>query len=241
MTQSDLPLSGVAPTATTAPTGVQLSREQILQATGRCLRDFGYDATTIRKIAGQLGCAVGSIYRYFRDKRELLLAVASQTLEPVAQMAEANEPFESTARMYQQVVTHADETYRLMFWLSAFEAAEGQSKMPPVVQRIVTAWSGQLGGEANAREAWSILHGYIQLGRPGEETIAALRRFGRGEARPAPAQPAERPTPVLAGAPADAAPRQVASPEPAPGRREAVPTGETVAAATGRADDVTLL
>jgi AcrR family transcriptional regulator len=190
MTQTDLS-SNTPDTQIPSQAGVQLSREQILQATARCLRDFGYDATTIRKIAGQLGCAVGSIYRYFRDKRELLLAVASQTLEPVVAMAEAGEPFESTVRMYHQVVTHAEETYRLMFWLSAFESSDGSTKMPLVIQRVVNAWSTQLGSEQTAREAWSILHGYIQMGRSGEETLAALRRFGRGEQRPQPT-PAER-------------------------------------------------
>ena len=61
-----------APTDGRTPT--HLSRDQILDATGRCLASRGYDATTIRTIAGVLDCAVGSIYRYFRDKRELLLS-----------------------------------------------------------------------------------------------------------------------------------------------------------------------
>ena len=51
-----------------------LSRGQILDATETCLAELGYDGTTIRAIAKRLDCAVGTIYRYFRDKRSLLTA-----------------------------------------------------------------------------------------------------------------------------------------------------------------------
>ena len=56
-------------------TAGQLGRRRILDATQRCLCQEGYDATTIRRIASQLGCAIGSIYRYFADKHELPFAL----------------------------------------------------------------------------------------------------------------------------------------------------------------------
>src|SRR5690349_21722567 len=104
-----------ANTPTTTPS-TQLSREQILAATSRCLYQEGYDATTIRKIASLLNCAVGSIYRYFRDKHELLSIVTQQALEPVAAAIESGQDQEQALRLYHQIVTQSPETYRLMFW-----------------------------------------------------------------------------------------------------------------------------
>ena len=161
----------------------QLSREQILQATSRCLSEFGYDATTIRRIAGLLDCAVGSIYRYFRDKRELLSIVTQQTLGPVAVMVEAGGSFEQSVRLYHQLMTHAPETYRLMFWLAgpgpeSATPATAAPRLPEVVQRIVDGWARQSGDGAVARRQWSVLHGYVLQGRDVEETLAAVLELG---------------------------------------------------------------
>src|SRR4051812_46315046 len=101
----------------TAP-AVQLSREQILAATSQCLQKEGYDATTIRKIASLLNCAVGSIYRYFRDKHELLSIVTQQVLDPVVAATESGSSMEGSVRLYHRIVTQSPESYRLMFWLA---------------------------------------------------------------------------------------------------------------------------
>lgn len=251
-------------TSVVLSTPVQLSREQILQATARCLRDYGYDATTIRKIAGLLGCAVGSIYRYFTDKRELLSIVTQQTLDPVAAMAQMQSPsgegVEPSVRMYHQVASHMPETYRLMFWLTCSErgiapapgnfpgrpAPSGAtSKLPDVVQQIVDGWATRIDA-ASARKIWAVLHGYVLMGRNAEETLAAARPIWESAGKPAatrtaaadevPAQ-AERAEPrvvVLATEPA----------RPVPGRAAAgpQPTARPVeAAASGQPDDVCLL
>lgn len=177
-----------------APTALHLNRDQILRVTSRCLREYGYDATTIRKIASLLGCAVGSIYRYFRDKRELLSAVTQQMLEPVAVLIEAREPFERTARLYHELVTHSPETYSLMFWLAAIpgdpagrEADRRRAGLPEVVSRIVRGWAGQLGDPRLAEQRWALLHGAVLLGARAEAVSEALR----------PASPPAEEDPVL--------------------------------------------
>jgi AcrR family transcriptional regulator len=228
-----------------------LSREQILQTTSRCLRDFGYDATTIRKIAGMLGCAVGSIYRYFTDKRELLSLVTQQTLEPVAAMAQAGgESIEPSVRMYHQLVTHAPETYRLMFWLACPEPAGAPgmpapggaaAKLPAVVQQVIDGWSARL-DPATARRVWAMLHGFVLLGRSAEETLAAVRTVTAAGETPAPLAGGEGPREssddaprvvVVASEPGRAMPgRAAAGPQPA------IRHAETAAPQT---DDVCLL
>jgi len=102
-----------------SPVGKHLSREQIMHVTARLLREAGYDKTTIRGIAKRLDCAVGSIYRYFADKRELLFAVAESALEPASALVEAGGSVEQSAREYHRLAGRDPALYRLMFWLAS--------------------------------------------------------------------------------------------------------------------------
>src|SRR5262245_60037966 len=130
----------------------QLSRQQIMDATSRCLREEGYDATTIRRIASRLGCAVGSIYRYFQDKRDLLDAVAQASLEPAATLIAAGGSVEDSAMLYHELAGRDPALHRLMFWITAVgptgESGTSQpERVPPVpgvVRRIVAGWSRRL-------------------------------------------------------------------------------------------------
>ena len=160
-----------------------LDHARILEATAACLAENGYDDTTIREISRRLGCAVGSIYRYFSDKRELLSAVAQQRFEPVAEAAESGCPVADCQRMYLNAARAQPEQYRLMFWLSIVgpsrTATKKQQKqrdrgqhapdlapaavVPPVIQRILRGWSAQLGGPLKAQAAWIHLHGLVML------------------------------------------------------------------------------
>lgn len=145
-------------------TATQLSRAQILSTTSDCLHQFGYDATTIRRIASQLDCSVGSIYRYFRDKRELLYAVTQQTLEPVADAAEAGLTVEKGERLYRQLVDNAPQIYRLMFWLACVDNDDGiHDHLPTVVDRIIKGWSALLGDIESAQTRWAALHADIMI------------------------------------------------------------------------------
>ncbi len=58
-----------APAPSSSSPSSPLSQDGILDATEACLQEHGYDGTTIRRIAGRLECAVGTIYRHFTDKR----------------------------------------------------------------------------------------------------------------------------------------------------------------------------
>jgi AcrR family transcriptional regulator len=181
-----VPTAAVAVPTSPAATPTSLSRGQILDATARCLKESGYDGTTIRRIAGKLDCAVGSIYRYFKDKRELLFAVTQRRFEPVASLVEGGSPFEQSAALYLQRAGDDAECYHLMFWLACVgqdtpvdaraghetanapaprQVGRPQAELPPIIARIVTGWSKQIGDGRRALAAWSILHGSAVLGR----------------------------------------------------------------------------
>lgn len=151
---------------------VSLDRRIIIEATDRCLFEEGYDATTIRRIAARLGCAVGSIYRHFTDKRQLLEAVTQRRLEPVVDLAERGGAIEHTAEVYARAVLADRQAYRLMFWLASLAPEESKEEagacgvggraVPAIVRRLVQAWCKRV-PEEKARRAWAALHGALML------------------------------------------------------------------------------
>lgn len=206
-----------------------LSREQILQATSRCLREHGYDNTTIRRIAGMLDCAVGSIYRYYTDKRDLLSAVTQDRLEPVAMLAATPGSFEASLRLYHEAVTQTPEMYRLMFWLAYLEPSSTGDRLPPVVRRIIDAWAVQLGGQTAAQRTWAVLHGMLLQGLSLDVIHPLINAVP-------PAPRMELPRVVVT---MQDPPRRAAAPAEPVAATE--PTETQPVAATDRTDDVCLL
>lgn len=178
----------------------QLDRRQILDATEACLREVGYDKTTIRKIADRLDCAVGSIYRYFKDKRDLLTGVTQRRFESVGEHAELGTPIDRAASLYYRLALEQPELYQLMFWLTSVGQPAGRSLQPKVVGRIIEGWTNQLGSEAKARQLWASLHAGLALGLPIEEALASASTTRRDEA------PVESAAPVTAAVDGQAAP-----------------------------------
>lgn len=195
----------VAEAESAASSSLPLSRERILEATWFCLHEWGYDTTTIRKIAGQLDCSVGSIYRYFADKHELLLAVTQRVLNPVVDLLEAGGDFEPSVSLYSQRSRANEEAYRLMFWLAGLptkdekrrktlqtlaasdgqaapEAGSDSANLPEVVESIINHWARQLGDPQLARQGWALLHGAVMCGQSAESVVLLLGKLKQGRA-----------------------------------------------------------
>lgn len=166
---------------------VPLSRDRILDATEACLREHGYDGTTIRRIAGRLECAVGTIYRHFTDKRALLDAVVQRRFEPVVASIEQGQRLQETAALYLRTASEEPQQYRLMFWLASVAGRE-MPGVPEVTQRIIHGWGEQLGDHSRAERFWAQLHGAMMLGHnPRPDLIHA-----DGLPAAAPASPAQQ-------------------------------------------------
>lgn len=56
-------------------------KTKIIQATRRLINEIGYDAVTTHKIAVEAGVSVGTIYSYFKDKRDILMEVVADLSE----------------------------------------------------------------------------------------------------------------------------------------------------------------
>jgi len=56
------------------------TREALLDAAVDCFETLGFDETTTAVIAERAGVAVGTVYHYFRDKREILLELLDRSV-----------------------------------------------------------------------------------------------------------------------------------------------------------------
>jgi AcrR family transcriptional regulator len=73
--------------------------EQILEAAVQLFAEHGYSGTDTQLLADKLQVGKGTIYRYFRSKRELFLAAADRVMRLMRQSVDAriagiDEPFE---------------------------------------------------------------------------------------------------------------------------------------------------
>jgi len=62
------------------------TREAILEASIECFEAHGYDETTTAMIAARAGVGVGTVYQYFRDKREILLELLDRSVDEQAEV-----------------------------------------------------------------------------------------------------------------------------------------------------------
>ena len=88
------------------------TREKILEAALACFEEHGYDETTTAAIARRARIAVGTLYGYFADKRDILLEVLDRTLREVAdyvvrgldpELWDEGDPRESVRRLIDAV------------------------------------------------------------------------------------------------------------------------------------------
>jgi AcrR family transcriptional regulator len=72
-------------------------RRRVLEAARAVFLEHGYEDATTREIATRAGVAVGTVFVYARDKRDLLMTIVNDDLEAVTEESFANlngdEPF----------------------------------------------------------------------------------------------------------------------------------------------------
>ncbi len=80
---------------------------QILEAAFEVFGETGYEATLIKDIADRAGISTGSVYTYFRDKRDLFRATAregwTRFLEQIRALVESPQPVESRLMEFVQI------------------------------------------------------------------------------------------------------------------------------------------
>ena len=88
----------MTPTSTSTRADQQARRRaRVVDTARRLAEDGGYDAVQMRAVAQQADVALGTIYRYFASKDQLLLAVLSQVAEQLEGQINEHPPTGTTA------------------------------------------------------------------------------------------------------------------------------------------------
>jgi AcrR family transcriptional regulator len=73
----------------------QVRRNQLLQAAKRCFRTFGFQASTVDRIAAEAQVSVGLLYRFFDSKSAMIKAIILEDIE--VQLEQAGIAIESSS------------------------------------------------------------------------------------------------------------------------------------------------
>ncbi len=132
---------------------VSLSREIILDAAFRIV-DGGVDDVTMSKLGAELGADPSAVYRHFRNKDELLLAMADVMLEEsIAAYVEGDAPLENLRRM-------------------VWSLRRSYLRRPGLARYVTYRFTG---GEAEAASVRAMLKNMSELGYGETESIERVR------------------------------------------------------------------
>src|SRR5580704_6140470 len=173
-------------------------KEELLSAALQLIGDVGPRAFTLREVARQARVSHNAPYRHFRDKDELLAAIAGEGFNRLADAmlaasAGATDPLQSmllSGRGYVQFALRYREHFLVMFDycenLGSYpeHAAAGKRAFQILLDAIVGAQAeGQLpamDAQVVALAAWSQVHGIAKLVTSGQvafDSEAAVLEF----------------------------------------------------------------
>jgi AcrR family transcriptional regulator len=75
------------PRNTVAPKSSPVRQEELVTVAARLFRERGYDATSMKEIADEMGILKGSVYHYVRTKEDLLWMVVEPPLRGLVEQA----------------------------------------------------------------------------------------------------------------------------------------------------------
>ncbi|NRP16047.1 MULTISPECIES: TetR/AcrR family transcriptional regulator [unclassified Marinobacterium] len=165
-------------------------RITLLQAATDLIAEGGVESLSIRKLADKAGVSRTAPYHHFKDKNELLCAIAEQGFHLQDQLIEAlNEnakelnPVEQFERYVITYIRFADEqreTYDLMYGRDIWKTGEPTQTLQEVSRnsfRVLLNWVEELQAEGVfepslpalriAQSAWASIHGLCRLFNDG--------------------------------------------------------------------------
>lgn len=156
-------------------------RAELVTAAHELVREEGYDGLTIRKLAKRVGYAPMSVYSYFADKQDILLALAEDAFATLARRIEAqpaDDPIEALRVVMTEYATFGlgnPNEYRTVFMTQKTRPPEDKTfaqmeadnpAMKVLVSRVEACIAaGRLHGDpyAIANMLWAVGHGTISL------------------------------------------------------------------------------
>ena len=157
-------------------------RAEILAAARALVQAEGYERLTIRKVAQRMGYSPMALYSYFADKRALMLALAQEGFEHLADKLKRRVPAEPLAALRKTMTAYVDygvenpQEYQIVFMSpepttakkTKAEMAREQdhAAFALLLQRVQACLEeGLLSGDAFllATLFWSGMHGVTSL------------------------------------------------------------------------------
>lgn len=156
-------------------------RSDLIAAARQLVQEEGYEGLTIRKLAKRVGYAPMSVYSYFADKQDILLALAQDRFEILARRIEENtadDPLEALRAVMAEYAAFGlgnPNEYRTVFMTEktrppagmTFEELDANNPaMQALLGRVEACIAaGHLKGDpfAIATMLWSVGHGTISL------------------------------------------------------------------------------
>ncbi len=159
-------------------------KEMILAAARELFFKDGFEHVSMRNIAAKIEYSPAAIYRYFRDKEDIVLQLRHEGIRKLFEMQSANndpDPFvrlRNRGRIYLEFAINEPEYYDLLFNMSPpsscppekwFEnSSEGFMRFRENVRECVE--SGELGQvelDTVVATLWSTVHGLAALASSG--------------------------------------------------------------------------
>ncbi len=139
-------------------------RAQILDAAMICFAECGFHQTSMHDISAKAGISVGLIYRYFKNKEEVIAALATEHKKDIAQLFErAGEAPTLLAAMEVLFTSHCCNTSPQIlsaFVVDLFAEASRNPRVAKVVRGVVRAEAdGMVALIARSPEAKMAAHG----------------------------------------------------------------------------------
>jgi AcrR family transcriptional regulator len=101
-------------------------KSTILQGAKKLFLEKGIEQTTIRNIAQEIGCSIGTVYVYFKDKNDILNELHTQgfsqlgsEMKVLFNVSDPMERLKALGRVYIQFALENPDMYDLMFNMKA--------------------------------------------------------------------------------------------------------------------------
>jgi AcrR family transcriptional regulator len=161
-------------------------RQALLQAANSIIRESGMDALSMRRLADQVGVSRTAPYHHFKDKNELLCAIAELGFADQDRMIRAIlddigagggvRLFANCVHAYIRFAHESPETYDLMYGKEIWQRGEATPALRQVSKASFRMWVDLVGkwqqqkvlpgthsALRTAQACWATLHGLARL------------------------------------------------------------------------------
>lgn len=157
----------------------QINEDVILETTKIMIQDVGIDRFSLNQLAKELGVKTPSLYRYYKNKTELLRAVNTDTIRHVFGALQIGldtggdtlHKLMTSARAYRQFALANPLMYDLAYTNTIADIMPDESeRLEPVLpyQALMVDICGEVNSLPALRGLLAIMHGFVMLELAGQ-------------------------------------------------------------------------